>query len=757
MISFFRNFTSKAEDLTLERFLELTHSQQIADIASKLSTLEGEEYSRLKRKLPAITWQSHFEVGASRSNENAQPNGLFIMDFDHINQGPLFSVFDFYNNILTKIKDTEWADRIYVAHQTPSCDGLRLVIASLPKYKSIEENQKAFADAIQMKYDEACHDLARLSFVVPHTYFYFTNNKVFDYEQVNNFKDSVGAGVSAHRPSADKKAEKEGEQAGGGEERRREEILNAKFRGASYRDIVNALVQKIGGVPQRGERNVRLFYVARKLRYIVDFDAERLALILPDFGLSKEEVNQVAQSAVKGSRTSKIPYDLWKIIEQQAGASDANSDDEDSEEEKTEIPPMPPVFDELTKIAPASFQKPVVFALLPILGTLCSKLRATYIDGALHSPSFMTVIEAPQASGKSFTRNLVNLCLRPVFDKDKEALIKEHEYAKLLRKLKNAKDQPDEPQCIVRAIPATVSIAKLLKRLDNADGLHLFSFVEEIDTMTKSNAAGAWSQKSDIYRNAFDNSVFGQDYMSDNSYSANLEVYYNLLMCGTPNAVSRFFKDPEDGLVSRVIFTSLEDQFACKLPVWRKLTAKQTDRLTKICSDLEKTFCINDNGDVVNTTEIDISYVKKDINKWLEKQRLIALRSDDKARDIFRRRSAVIAFRAAMISAALCKMLNKKNTEKLTKTFAIFVADNILNMQLDRYGQELGDISVTHNSKARAVSLYDAIPDTFTRSELLNLLMLEGKKTPPKSIIYNWTKNGLIEKCPNNTFKKLKK
>ena len=102
-------------------------------------------------------------------------------------------------------------------------------------------------------------------------------------------------------------------------------------------------------------------------------------------------------------------------------------------------------------------------------------------------------------------------------------------------------------------------------------------------------------------------------------------------------------------------------------------------------------------------------------------------------------------------------MLNKKNAEKLTSTFALFVADNILNMQLDRYGQELCDLSIKHTRKTRAISLYDAIPDTFTRSELLNLLMLEGKKTAPKFIICNWVKNGLIEKCPNNTYKKLKK
>jgi len=94
-----------------------------------------------------------------------------------------------------------------------------------------------------------------------------------------------------------------------------------------------------------------------------------------------------------------------------------------------------------------------------------------------------------------------------------------------------------------------------------ADQLEYFStFIfpsgigEEMDTLVKSERAGVWSQKSDIYRLAFDNAEYGQAYMSDSSFNAHIHVYYNLLLTGTPNSLRRFFKDLENGLATRVCF-----------------------------------------------------------------------------------------------------------------------------------------------------------------------------------------------------------
>lgn len=152
----------------------------------------------------------------------------------------------------------------------------------------------------------------------------------------------------------------------------------------------------------------------------------------------------------------------------------------------------------------------------------------------------MTVIIAPQASGKSFTRMPVDVLLEDIREKDVQARLQEQAYTELLKRSKNKREQPQDPKSIIRIIPVTISIAKLLKRLDNAGHQHLFSFSEEIDTLTKTNRSGAWAQKSDLYRLAFDNAEYGQDYMSENTYSAIVNVYYNLLLCGTPQAVKRF-------------------------------------------------------------------------------------------------------------------------------------------------------------------------------------------------------------------------
>lgn len=283
-------------------------------------------------------------------------------------------------------------------------------------------------------------------------------------------------------------------------------------------------------MPVVGERNTRLYEIARIMRYTVDFNAQLLAQVLPSFGLPPAEVAQVAQSAVKSGRSERMPDTLYNILKdlrapmEEAEEAETAAENEQATRQIEGDAQLPPVFKEYVAIAPHDFKVPTVAALLPVLGTLASTARARYLDGTYHSPSFITVVTAPQASGKSFARMLVNKCMAPLVAEDAKARLDEQQYRKALREAKNAKQQPQEPETVVRCVPASISVAKLLKRLDNAKGLHLFTFCEEIDTVAKSNSSGAWAQKTDIYRNAFDNAIYGQDYMTDMSYSATLEI-----------------------------------------------------------------------------------------------------------------------------------------------------------------------------------------------------------------------------------------
>ena len=111
-------------------------------------------------------------------------------------------------------------------------------------------------------------------------------------------------------------------------------------------------------------------------------------------------------------------------------------------------------------------------------------------------------------------------------------------------------------------------------RIDMAQGLHVFAFAPEIDTVTKAFKRG-FSNLSDLQRCAFDNSEFGQDYASDTSFSGNVKIFYNTLYSGTPGAMRRFYTNSEDGTMSRTLFVTLPDQFGKKMPVWGKLSKEQ--------------------------------------------------------------------------------------------------------------------------------------------------------------------------------------
>ena len=211
------------------------------------------------------------------------------------------------------------------------------------------------------------------------------------------------------------------------------------FRGIPFKDIISEVVERTGGAPVTGERNTRLYEIARILRYTVDFDAQKLAQILPSFGLPQSEVAQVAQSAVKSNRAERMPDTLYNIIrefedfnENENENGNENGNDNENRNGKLRGLLLPPVFKDFADTAPNDFKVPVIVSLLPVLGTLASTARAKYLDGTYHSPSFISVVVAPQASGKSFARRLVNSCLAPLEAEDMKARLDEQAYRKAL-------------------------------------------------------------------------------------------------------------------------------------------------------------------------------------------------------------------------------------------------------------------------------------------------------------------------------------
>ena len=775
MISIYNTVSSRAEDFDGITFNRITATQTILHICEKIAQAEAEgdheRKSQLKKKLPAVTWQAYQERGTQRSAENSMPNGLFILDFDHVDDPRALW------ERINKEKE-QWAhDKIMVAHITPSGKGLRIVAKRYNSTMSIPDCQNTFCQHYGLENDAAVKDLSRLSFLVPRSYFLYLDTTVFDYQWEVSMvqQEQQKMGLLPPTPPQGRGVMPPSEGYGQG---MTPDFSNSStnprsgsaplplggvgggltsFKGVPVKDLVSEVVERTGGMPEVGERNTRLYEIARILRYIVDFDANKLTAILPSFGLPTSEVAQVAQSAVKSNRAQRMPDTLYNIIQEAKQLENDFSEDDNNDDQYSHLDTqiLPRVFKDFADTAPTDFKIPVVISLLPILGTLASTARAKYLDGTYHSPSFISVIVAPQASGKSFARRLVRVCLASLEAEDMKARLDEQLYRKALREAKNSKSQPKEPETMVRCVPASISVAKLLKRLDNARGLHLFTFCEEVDTIAKSNNSGAWAQKGDIYRNAFDNAVYGQDYMTDISYSASLEVFYNLLLLGTPNAVGRFFKDPEDGLVSRVCFAEIPDQFGADMPLWGEMDRDKSVFVRNVCQKL-----LDKHSNPQEKQYYDLSVVNEALRKWLKAQRDMAILAVDRARDTARRRAAVVGFRAALVAKAINEVSGTEASDEQISTFATYIADVYLNTMLSMYGTALDNaLSKTTNKTSTFFNvLFDNLSDVFSVSDLYAYARKRNLKTPIKKILSMWRKSGLIEDVEKlKTYKKITK
>lgn len=801
---YFKSISSQGEPMTSEKICRWS-----AGMIETLNRIAQGETS-LKKRLPAVAWQASF-VGGKRKNCHAVPSGLLMVDVDHIDHPG-------------KVWEEQVACHreelgIVAAHMTPSGKGLRIVAECDPKFDTLAENQKWIGEVCGLEIDACTKDFARLSFLVPIEYFYYLDEGIFSREAKHKFinhdltneenennseifgNDSAHNNLHSNGEHLDGNNVQDDAENGSVSDAKTSEIPacddgadgsvsagrrsvscgkshNGKmsYKGIEYSAIVAEWFKQNGGEPQEGERNVRLFRLACSLRYICDFNAERLYSIIPRFGLPSEEVRALVKSALSAKRGGRIPADLYSVlvslgIEKPATSEwgahpTAEAEPEEVEEEpiedsKSGLPALPSPWKEFVMNAPEQFKEAMVVSMLPVMGTLLTRLRAEYLDGETHAPNFQVVVEAPQASGKSFTRKMVDFLMRPIVMRDALERVKEQQYLAQMKLLKNSKKLPEEPEIIIRSVPATISIAKLLKRLDKSGGTHLFTFLEELDTLTKSNGAGAWSQKTDIYRNAFDNSEYGQDFMSDNSYSAIVRVYYNMLMCGTPRAVSRFYKDPEDGLCSRVVFSKLPDQFGEVMPIWGKMDEATSDTLNTLLDDfMEETY--DKNGGLKPQKVVDMKWMHKAVNLWLEDKRMSAIMTQNRALDVFRRRSAVIAFRGAML-VYYCWTRGRKNARGLTfarqrtTTFFTWLAEYTLNRQMEKYGDTLNDCfaEVRPKSKTKREKLFDSFGDTFSLADLQAKCAVLAVRSHARDIIYIWRKNKLVDEIGKGLYKKI--
>ena len=713
MIQLASSFSGKPRKASMAAYRQLLAKNHVDEIL-----LDVKQNNRMDRKKELPVWlplAASFKNG-TRKAEDAVPSGLFFLDIDE--KG-------LTEQLWQKVQAENLIEEFRIVYFAESAGGGTHIWARRTPGATIEEDIQRLAQRLGVSYDSHVTDLARCCFMVSEQYVKLLDPVVFEEIERREISSATPA------PLADSQSDLSPLSS-----------LHSplSYKGIPYDKIVQALLWKLGygDAPAEGERNMALYTMSRYLRFICDFDEQKLFTILPHWGLSDHEVLATIKSAVGSVRPAGIPSMMQEVISSLGAPIETGTETADDTLAAPVEAELPGILQDLSDHAPEEFREATLIAAMPMLGTLATGIRAKYRDGKLNSPSFIVDIEAPQATGKSFVDEEFQLLMDPIIKQDEVEWQKEIQYS--LAK-KNGEDV-ENPCSQIRIIEPNIGVSAFLERALYAKGKHLFTYAPEIETVLKNNKGGAWTEKNDLFRLAYDNKPWGQHRISKDSFSGKVTLYYNMVMCGTPNKCRAFFADAESGLVSRVTPVVLPDMVGARMPEFKAWTKDEEEKVKRQC------LCLMD-----EEGEVSLPLINKAIEAWDEEKRQEYLQTLHYSLDVLRRRAALNGFRAGIIAYLL---EGHQETERAIK-FALWYAERCLHYQLQLYGAK---IDALHNnavspqfSKGNTRYL-DALPKEFTKEDLVSLRLANNESPVVKTIIYRWVKEGLVTKTGTNLWQK---
>ena len=739
-------------------------------LRGEMSREDFETYKRQQKiKLPAFLFQAHFS-DSIRHNSSAVPSGLSIFDIDHIPSPEAY----FKEHVEAHTKELG----IVLAHITPSTEGLRLVF-KVQAGETLQQAQQRLARQLGLDtFDEACKDLARCSFAVPEEYVLFEDEEGLWAPPMSLPQPGEGVITGASTPSAPNASSKPSlfstpipQNLKMFDEVIKESGLsldNLNNIGTRHNSLITILSMGICRLMTQDQLNavvaermpdysrekdcqdlIRDFYqkytdpsrpMSAKLRKIYVESLSGLSPALP----RREGASGIIEEDIDPE------YDIDP--ENNGGSSEASSNQPSPwmgggrGEGLEGLEGLPFGLRESLAGVPSNMQMPVLCSILPLAAAYADGVRVRYCDGAEQRLGLMSIIIGPQASGKSACTKKVALWERQMKEEDARAREIEDQWKEEKKGRKANEKAPEDPCTLIRSVPATISCSTLLRRLKNSRGHTLWTFCSELDTLTKTNGAGSWSSKYDVYRLGFDNDEWGQDYNSEQAVSGVVKVAYNFSILGTYGALRRCFKgdNVENGLSSRIILAEMPDSAFAPMPTYGQTSPEVSETIDKAVTLLRS-----------KSGFYDTPLLRDDIGKWVEEKRLEAMADADLVRDTYRKRAAVIGFRCGVIAM----LLSGEENENVTR-FATAMAQYVFDEQLKIFGESLqaefkkADDYVQRKSENSNV--FDKLPPLFTIADIQQAKGTGVTRHTISSIISRWKKAGWISKAGVNQWKKSK-
>ena len=577
------------------------------------------------------------------------------------------------------------------------------------------------------------------------------------------------------------------------------------YLGIPYGEIIKKWWQLYndGQEPMRSNRNTLTFELAVNLRHICGFDRNLLAQIIPCYdGFPEQEKIACINSALneKITQMPKRLKDVLSAIRQErmkqgnAGGGSAadnealvNALDEANAKDDlfyyNALPKLPQgIRDSISAVGPA-LALPVITAICPAIGMLATGVKVS-VHGKMNSLNLISYIAGDFASGKGSIDPVIDAWTSEVKEMDKMYQQKEDEWRAKKRAAKNKKEQPEEPKLPVRCLTLNNTVANLAERLANTEGKHAFSFTPEADTVAQ-KWKSAMSDFSVMLRQAYDGTSYEREARSADAVNVHIDrLLWNVVMCGTPDALYRVVSNYTDGFQSRIIVAKTPDNtFTPLSDNMYVMNERQRDRIIQIAHLLP-----------LLTGEVVLPKLEDKGREWLEQIRLETMKNDDKVKARQRFRICPTTMRM-MTCIMLCKvletliqkhgfngaekqlkespdlwkgMLVKTQTPAMLNVFDV-LADYQLDNALYFFRSRIEDAFSSKNYCSQSAydrsrrgkndSIFERLDVTFTfeQAEQQSIAVKGASATHEtvKQMLKNWKRQGLICVLPDMRYQKV--
>ncbi len=581
------------------------------------------------------------------------------------------------------------------------------------------------------------------------------------------------------------------EQEGHTGEEASEEEAPLCYKGIPYDRIIEKwwTLYNEGEHPIRSNRNTLTFELAVNLRNICDFDRELMARVIPCYdGFPEAEKLACINSALSEKQT-QMPKRLRDVIE--AVRQDMKTEDkedaaveamlQDDLQYYNALPKMPQGVRESISAVGPYLAMPAIFAVTPAIGMLATGVRVD-IHGKPSQLNLISYIASDFASGKGSIDPVISAWLSEVKTVDKGYLQQEEEWRVRKRAAKNKKDQPEDPKYPVRCLTLNTTVANLADRLANTGGKHAFSFTPEADTVAQKWRT-AMCDFSVMLRQAYDGTPYDREAKSAEAVNVHIEkLLWNVVMCGTPDALYRVITNYTDGFQSRVAVARTPDNtFA---PLTENLYGMRDEYLAKIQQVAHLLPLM--------TGDVELPKLEQKGRDWLERVRIETLKNDDKIKARQRFRTCPTTMRM-MTCLMLCRvaelliqhhglqgaekrlkteptlwqnLLQRQQTPQMLMAFDV-IADYMLDNAL-RFFRERIEAAFNSNDyissdsircrKSKNDTIYEQLNNQFTTDEAHGATIGARGFDVPKSrvntMLMRWERQGMVVRVDKGVYKK---